>query len=335
MRKSGAEKIKLYLARQKLMDINYRLVSSNEFIYFPIRSPSPAQRRFLERNAKIVDAEFERNSGSQNYRDALRKALGDDYDSAVKSYDVIGSIALIEDAEIKTARKIAKAIMAINRNVKTVLCKVGPVSGVYRVRKYRHVAGVKTYETVYRENGAVFSMDLRRSFISTRLAYERGRISSLVGRKENVVVMFAGAGPFAIEIAKLHRDAKIVAIELNRSAYSYMLRNIRLNKADNIEARLGDVNKVAADYAGFADRIVMPLPKSASNFLGAALKVARKGCTVHYYAFGKRESAVADSKRTIKEFFARHGKRVSFVSSRTVRTYSPSEIEIVLDFKIR
>ena len=42
---------------------------------------------------------------------------------------------------------------------------------------------------------------------------------------------FAGVGPFAIEIAKSHPRASVLAIELNPSAYGYMLKNIRLNKA--------------------------------------------------------------------------------------------------------
>jgi tRNA (guanine37-N1)-methyltransferase len=335
VRKESAEKIKKYLARQKLMDINYKLVSANEFIYFPIGRPDAQDRRFLSnQKARIVEMKFDGNPARSDYRKRLKKSLGKGYDDATKSYDIIGDIALIDAKRGATARKTARVIMDLNRNVKTVLSKGGPVSGRYRIRKYVYVAGEKKYDTIYNENGASFRIDVRRSFFSTRLAYERNRISELVKDGENVAVMFAGIGPFAIEIAKKHRNARVVAIELNRQAYGYMLENIKLNKVKNVEARLGDVKRVAPQYPGFADRIVMPLPKSAQDFLVPVLKMSKKRCVVHYYAFGKNDTAFEDNELMLRNFFRMNGRRIRVVFRRVVRTYSAKEIEIVIDFLI-
>ncbi len=335
VRKAGAEKIKKYLARQKLMDINYRLISSNEFIYFPISNPDSRNRRFLSiQKAEIVDMKFDKTSVQPSYRERLRKALGKGYDDTVKSYDVIGDMALIDANNAVTARKTAKVIMGLNKNVKTVLSKGGPVSGRYRIRKYKYVAGKRKYDTVYNENGCSFKIDVRKSFISTRLAYERNRVSELAKDGENVAVMFAGAGPFAIEIAKRHKNARVLAIELNRQAYKYMLENIKLNREKNVDAQLGDVNMLAPKYPKFADRIIMPLPKSSYEFLGSVLKMAKNGCMVHYYAFGKSDSAFEDIISELKGFFRKNGRRIKIIFKRVVKTYSAGEIEVVIDFRI-
>lgn len=213
--------------------------------------------------------------------------------------------------------------------------KRGAVEGEYRIRKFAYVLGKKNYLAKYRENGAVFEFDVRKTFFSSRLAYERQRIVQQVGDKENVVVMFAGVGPFAIEIAKHHKNCKVVAIELNKNAYVYMLKNIKINKTVNVLPELGDVKKVAKKYAGFADRIIMPLPKDAYRFLPEVLRVAGKRCVVHYYAFGRSENAFAEHTIKLRSFFVGKKRGFRVLGKRVVRPYSAKEIEIVLDFVIK
>ena len=155
----------------------------------------------------------------------------------------------------------------------------------------------------------------------------------MVNDKENVLVMFAGVGPFAIEIAK-HKKAKVAAIELNKDAYRYMIKNIEINKV-NVEAVLGDVKEVVYNYKDFADRIVMPLPKDSYNFLDSCLIAAKDKCIVHYYAFGKIDNAFDEHFNKIKEFMNKNNADIELISKRVVRPYSASEIEIVIDFLIK
>ena len=270
-----------------------------------------------------------------SYRGMLRQMLSrEEYENATKSYDVFGNIAII-DSSGNAAKKIAKAVMLANKNVETVLRKKGAVEGEYRIRAFGYVLGKKNYLVKYRENGAVFEFDLRKTFFSSRLAYERQRIVQQVGDKENVIVMFAGVGPFAIEIAKHHRNCKVIAIELNKNAYAYMLKNIKANKTVNVVPELGDVKKVARKYAGFADRIIMPLPKDTYRFLPEVLEVAGKRCIVHYYAFGKIEDAFSTHTAKLRNFFVDKKRSFRVLGKRVVRPYSAREIEIVLDFVIR
>ncbi|MHB1829812.1 MAG: class I SAM-dependent methyltransferase [Candidatus Micrarchaeaceae archaeon] len=334
--KGDAERVRKYLARHKLMDNNYRLISDDEFIYFPIsRGGIKRVKGLLKgRDMALADKAFARAGSAKNYRELLAEKLGAGYDKATKSYDIIGDIAIIDAEDMAVAKVMAAILMGINRNVSTVLAKGGPVKGRYRIRDYIYIAGRRRYSTIYKENGASFAIDVRKAFFSSRLAFERERINKLVGTGENVVVMFAGAGPFAVEIAKRHRDSRVVAIELNKEAYRYMVQNIKLNKAENVTAELGDVKKVAKKYRRFADRIIMPLPESSREFLGSVVLVARRGCVVHYYAFGERESAFKDCVSELREFFRKARVPFRVVSKKIVRPYSASRIEVCIDFRI-
>ncbi len=199
-----------------------------------------------------------------------------------------------------------------------MLRKGGAVKGRFRTRKVYFVAGKRNYVATYRENGCVFRFDVRKSFFSTRLAYERKRLTELVKDGESVVVMFSGVGPFAIEIAKAHRNCRVVAIELNKDAHRAALGNKELNRVGNITLVQGDVKKLAPKYKGFADRVVMPLPKGASKFLGEALLVAKDRCVVHYYAFCRADRE-KETIEGIKAFVESHGRKFRLLAKREVR----------------
>ena len=335
-RRQSAERLRTYLKKARLIDKNHKVFGKNSFIYFPIlRTPSRAEAAGMSRmGASVSGARFEMQQGRASYREELMGSMGrDKYDRLAKSYDALGSIAVVE-ASPADAKGIARAILRTNSSIRTVLRKGGAIRGRYRTRKFIFVAGERNYVAEYRENNALFRFDVRKAFFSPRLSYERGRIAALSRNGENVVVMFAGVGPFAIEIAKRNRRSMVIAMELNRQAYLYMLQNIALNRTSNVVAELGDVGKLAARHKGFADRIVMPLPKDSFSFLDAVAACARDGCVVHYYAFGGRETAFEDRISEIREFFAARKLRMRVLSERVVRPYSASEIEVVIDFRI-
>ena len=247
-----------------------------------------------------------------------------------RGYDLYGNIAVI-GAPPAAAKTIGKRLMRENSNVRTVLRKGGPVRGRYRTRDFIYVAGERNYLADYRENGCRFVFDIRKTFFSTRLAYERKRISGLVKDGERVVVMFAGAGPYAIEMARTHKKCRVIAIELNKSACVYMRKSILLNKVKNVTVEQGDVRRFADKYEGWADRIVMPLPQSASRFLQTAIKMCGSRCTIHYYAFCKSEDT-REAISNLRKFFAGRKKKFRLLGSRVVRPYSSREIELAVDF---
>ncbi len=332
VRKKNAEKAKRYLVRNGLFNRGYKVFSRKSFIYFPIlHVPNGKDAKVLKTLGSVEVEDFERSS-IKSYRDLLTEEFRD-IEKLPTGYDLLGNIAVI-DAEAGDAKKIARIVIRVNKGVETVVRKAGAVTGLYRTRRYLHVLGKKNFISRYKENNCLFVFDIRKVFFSTRLAYERQRISKLVKKDEQVIVMFAGVGPFAIEIAKAMPSSKVIAMELNKHAYEAMLNNIKLNHVENVIPELGDVNRLAARHKNFADRIVMPLPKDSYNFLGAVLAVAKPNCIVHYYTFGSKESAFEDSEKRLREFFNMHGVKIRIVGKRVVRPYSAKEVEIVMDFKL-
>ncbi len=251
-------------------------------------------------------------------------------------YDVLGNLVIVDFEGIPKSREqsIAKRILKEHKNVATILAKAGPVTGKFRTRKLRYVLGRRNYIADYKENNCRFVFDVRKTFFSNRLSFERSRISSLYKKKENVLVMFAGVGPFAIEIAKGNRKAKVVAIELNRYAYEAMKENITLNKTDNVVPVLGDANRLPNKYKRSFDRIVMPLPWQSLDFLDSAIRASKPNAVIHIYAFTKAEGGASTIFDAVKKHAEDAGRKARLLRTRKVRDYSSREVEIVLDVKL-
>lgn len=316
-----AEALRKYLQRKGLLSSKYRVFSGGEFIYFPLQ----------QRTGESSDAEL-RRFGAKLVRRRLELQHEKRAHALAQGYELYGSIAVIE-CEPSEARSISRSLLRANKNVKTVLRKGGAVSGRYRTRKFLFVAGARNYIADYMENGCTFRFDIRKVFFSTKLGYERKRISEMVKEGEKVLVMFAGVGPYAIEIAKSHRSCKVVAIEYNSAACACMRKNIALNKTANVTAEQGDVSRFSRKYAGFADRIIMPLPKEAESYLPVALKMSKRKCTVHLYSFCE-SGKVTEQISRIRRFVMSRRRGFRLLSHRSVRPYSASEIELVIDFAV-
>lgn len=332
VRKENAERLRRFLSERALLSRDYKIFGGNLYIYFPLTAePDASAARALKgMGAERTTRRFSPQRREKSYPELMRKVWDADPASAKRGYEALGGIAVI-DAIPSAEKKVASAILRTNPSIRTVLQKAGAVKGRYRIRKFRYVAGERNYVADYRENGCAFRFDVRTAFFSTRLAYERKRVSGLVKPGESVMVMFSGVGPFAIEMAKAHPDCRVVAIELNREAHKAAVANKELNGVENVVLVHGDVKKLAPKYRGFADRIVMPLPKVASRFLGEAMLVAKDRCVVHYYTFCRADGE-DDAVAGIRSFVESRGRRFRMLAKRMVRPYSSTEIEIVVDF---
>jgi tRNA (guanine37-N1)-methyltransferase len=243
--------------------------------------------------------------------------------------------------------------MQMHKNIKTVLKKETGMSGKFRIRKVKVITGEKNFVTTYKENSCLFKLDISNMFYSTKLSTDRKRIAEQSGRNENILVPFAGYGPFAITIAKKNPKTKVVGIELNPEAVKYFEENIKLNKLNNCKALLGDASKIVEKYPEFkkwADRIIMPLPKNALDFLPYVLKCAKTGTILHIYAFDSKAGEYLnaqhlnafDSKeypfeRKIKkvEIIAKkYGFKTKLLNKKLVRPYAPNVFQICLDIQI-
>ncbi len=335
--RAEAEAAKRMLSKFGMLGKGISVQHRGSYVYFPLSNIDRRKvKKVLEACGASISEMAPRPGKTRDYKGGLESALGADVAHSVDTgYDHLGNIAVIDpDGMTKAQEKVlAKHILAANGAITTVLAKGGPVEGVYRVRKVRHVLGKRTFEARYREHGCVYDFDVRKTFFSARLAYERARIAELARHDRHIIVMFAGIGPFAIQIAKRNWAAKVIAIELNRYACRQMDEEIRLNRTTNVMPVQGDVKKMGGRYDGFADRIVMPLPKTSTRFLDEAFAMARDGCVVHFYSFIKM-GGLPQLIGEIREHARLNSCSVKVLFTRTVRNYSAREIEVVVDYRI-
>lgn len=257
------------------------------------------------------------------------------------SYDIVGDVAILRPlAEGSSVKVFAAKVMEIHRNVKTVLSQEGRIAGDFRLRPLAYVAGEDRRVTRHREFGCLFSVDLERSYFSTRLSHERLRLSKLVQPGEIVVNMFAGVGCFSILIAKRSNPQVVFSIDISYEAVSLMRENIRLNSVyGKVVPLLGDSEKIVKEsLQGVADRVLMPLPEKAFEYLPAALSALKwAGGWVHLYDFqhaGKGEDPVEKTKICVAEKMSKLGYAFQFGFSRVVRSVGPNWYQVVVDFRV-
>ncbi len=204
------------------------------------------------------------------------------------SFDLVGDILIFSDFPKELSKKekiIGEVILENYHSVKTVLKKTKKYSGRFRTPKLKLIAGEDRKETICKENNILLKLDVEKVYFSSRMSSERKRLAGLIGANETILVMFSGASPYPLVISKNTRAKKIVGIEINPIAHIYALENLKLNKIKNVELVLGDVKKKIPKLKKKFDRIIMPLPKGAENFLDLAFKVAKKGAFIHLYQF--------------------------------------------------
>ena len=258
-----------------------------------------------------------------------------------KSYDIIGDIAVIRVPEAlqEQSEIIAEAVMQTHKRVRSVWRQVGPVSGDLRLRELEWVVGERRTETVHREHGCVFKVDLRKCYFSPRLSYERVRITRQVQPGEVIVNMFAGVGCYSIMIAKHSEASKIFSIDINPVAVKYMRENVELNKVkERVLPLEGDAKRIVEErLRNVANRVLMPLPERAYEYLDCAvLALGLTGGWVHYYDFehaGKGEKPVEKVKMKVAEKLENLGVKFETPFGRVVRHTGPNWYQVVLDVK--
>ena len=214
-------------------------------------------------------------------------------------------------------------------NVKTIM-KVDHIYGTKREPVIKLLYGNDT-ETINKENGCLFKLDLKKVMWSKGNNNERIRIAKLVEDNETVIDMFAGIGHFSIPIG-VHSNAKqIYSIEINPNSFHYLKENIKLNKISNITPLLGDCINITPDYK--ADRIIMGYVKTTHHYLKVAIDSLNKGGVIHYHETVPEKLMDIRPINRIKEL-AGDRQGVEFLKLNKVKKYSPGVFHVVCDVRI-
>jgi tRNA (guanine37-N1)-methyltransferase len=326
--KNKGEPVRKILLDLDILDNSLKIGSDENFLYFPLsRESTPSEQKCLPEEIELIDHDFE----LQQKKPALEDLLG-----FSPSYEVIGDIALLEDPDLdkEKASKIAEALLKTQKNTKTVLKPLTPVIGEFRVREFEVVAGEPRTETIHREYGCRYKVDLSRAYFTPRLSTERSRILSWIKEGDLVVDMFAGVGPYSILLAKSKKPSRVIAIDKNPDAVHYLRENIALNSVKNIEAIEGDAREVAKKFAGTADHVIMNLPHNAYEFLDSAVLLTKPGGIIHYYGITPEDDLFESSIKLIKEAAERTKRQVEVLEKRIVRSYAPYQHNICIEVRV-
>ncbi|MFO8016611.1 MAG: class I SAM-dependent methyltransferase family protein [Candidatus Woesearchaeota archaeon] len=268
-------------------------------------------------------------------KEALKgKLTPKEFDLLKGSYDTLGSIAIIEiPPELEKKEKlIGNTLLDLQKNIRTVAKKTGIHSGEFRLRKLKIIAGRRSKETEYKENNVRLLLHAEKVYFSPRLSTERKRIMEKVRPGETVLVMFSGVGPYVFVISRNTGAREVYGVEVNPEAHKYALRNRELNKAQNVKLYLGDVRKVVPKIRKRFDRIIMPLPRGAENFLDTALAASRRGTTIHFYDFEREEEMPDASFEKIRKAAGR--KEYEILGWNRCGNYGPGKYRVCVDFRV-
>jgi tRNA (guanine37-N1)-methyltransferase len=344
--KTHGEKAIILANKLKIVNRELEIQRNQDFIYIPlIRQPSANELKILKE--QVLDCEFltytfpERKKRVKTFAELLEDKLSPHLLASLpRATDFVGDIAIIETPPELDAYKriIGEAILETHKNVRTVLAKAGAISGTYRLREFSVIAGEPKTETIHREHGCQYYVDLAKAYFSPRLSYEHKRIASLIEEGETVIDLFAGVGPFAIQIAKTHENVEVYAIDVNPNAVEFLKRNIRLNRIEGkVHPILGDAKQVVKErLSGVADRVIMNLPEKAIEFVEAACTTIKwAGGIVHFYSFVSASDSLENVKLHFIEAVEQCGRKVEKIFfSRLVRATAPYKWQAVIDAKI-
>jgi len=203
-------------------------------------------------------------------------------------FHVIGDIAILSLAPelVSYKKEIAEAVLSSGKSIHTVLNKTSKLQGERRVAGFQIIAGCGNTVTTHKEFGFLYCLDVAKVFFNSHLGYERMRVAAKVVAGEDVLLPFAGVGPFAVPLAA--RGAHVLALEKSREACLYLAENARLNRVDkNIAIINADAFHMAKLLRKDFHRAVIPAPYGADGILETVLPRVKSRGSLHFYTFKK------------------------------------------------
>ena len=329
-----------------LIDKSLEIRRDEGNIFIPvIRQPDENELKTLNNEVHetqlSTSAFAEKRSTAQSLLQVLENSLPPNLLASLpQALDIIGNIVVIEiPPELKGSEKlIGEAILKTHKNVRTVLDKAGAVGGTYRLREFTFIAGEHNTQTIHREFGCQYHVDLAKAYFSPRLSQEHQRVASLVKTGETVVDLFAGVGPFSVLIAKKNPDVRVYAVDINPDAFELLKVNARVNRVENrVFPILGDARQITINkLKDSADRVIMNLPETAIEFVDTACQAIKPhGGKIHFYAFVRSPDSIENLQLRFSQAVKSTGRRVeTFLYARSIRETAPYESQVVLDAKV-
>lgn len=313
-----------------LVDRRFRVIALNGEVVIPLNS-MPAQ---LPEGMEVRQADagiFEGRYAGDPYSVAVMAAGLDQNLSELlpRKWEMIGRSLILKlhpllaDHAPEISRAYASALKA-----ESVYIVGGRIRGEYRKPELRLVYG-RGGETVHRENGVDYVLDVSKVMFSSSNHDERILMSALDCAGETIVDMFAGIGHLSMPIAVHSLPARIIASEADPETFMFLKKTIEANGVSSIYEAVNADNR-ELDVAG-CDRIIMGYLEGTRDYLQKALSMSRKGTVIHFHE-EVRHGMESEWRRLIVE--KRCSGRVRAMSMRKVKGYSALSDHMALDLEV-
>jgi tRNA wybutosine-synthesizing protein 2 len=234
--------------------------------------------------------------------------------------------------------KIAKAYLDLLPYIRSIYINKGIIKGQYRTPKgIEYLAGEKDPIVKHKEHGVIYEFDITKIMFSQGNLRERKYLSTLVKDGEIVVDMFAGIGYFSLPIGKLSSPQKVYSIELNPLAYNYLVKNIKLNKLEDIVIPInGDCKKevIKLSKAGIkADRVVMGVFPAPVEYIAEGLTLLKSEGTIYHFEGVVDQDKYLELFEQFNYIAKKKGINCKLKEKRFVKSYGPNLYHTVLDIE--
>ena len=250
-----------------------------------------------------------------------------------RGWQILGTVILVSipDALGDSKNAIGDALLTMYPRCSTVLWNKG-ISGSLREPICEVIAGTGETETTHKENGCYFRLDAARIMFSQGNLAERMRMARIC-EDQVVLDMFAGIGYFSIQVAVHSRPKRVIAIELNPTAYHYLTENIRINRVEDIVFPMhGDCATKTPE--NIADRVIMGYLDASHEQIMKGLLAARSGGILHYHEATPTALVYQRPIRRIEDAAQACGRSVSMIGCRTIKKYAPGVVHVVVDARV-
>ncbi|PSP27990.1 class I SAM-dependent methyltransferase family protein [Halobacteriales archaeon QH_2_65_14] len=264
----------------------------------------------------------------------------DELARAPGSWAVIGSVVLVELGDSPRPAEVGEALLSMHGEADTVLAREG-IAGQHREPAVEVIAGEGDTETVHREHGTTYALDLAAVMFSPGNKSERARMGEVVPADERVLDMFAGIGYFTLPMAR--GGARVTAVERNPAAFQYLVENVVRNDVrERVETYRADCRDVVANGVEVADaggdpfafdRVVMGY-YDAHEYLDSALAALDTGGAVHIHEATPEQLAPDRPIARLQAAADDQGRTVEVRDTREIKGYSEGVVHVVVDARV-
>jgi tRNA wybutosine-synthesizing protein 2 len=331
--KERAESVRKELARRNAVRVDFHIEEVGGQVLIPI-SDEVSDQELLAFGVEIVEGE---PSPRGHYRSPFEEIVRDASipedlkDRLPHKWELLGDVLLIRlPTELIPYKLEIAGHYAKHLHARTVCQEIGGISGVHRTPQVEVIFGDGT-ETVHKENGVLYKLDVSQVMFSSGNMEEKRRMASLGCRGETVVDMFAGIGYFSLPLALHAKAERVVACEINPIALGYLVENIALNHLEEVvQPFLGDNRNLPGEH--WADRVLMGYVGTTEQFLPKAFELVKNGGVIHYH-----ETCPVDEfpERPLKRIAESAGEmRIEVLRQGEVKSYAPAISHYVIDFRV-